>query len=104
MTVREARTIIARPLVFGNGTQIKAIRFLEELEEARAALKRCLEIHPRCDRCDGKRLVECDDCEGTGRCPGCDGVGETRCEDCEDTPKCTCLREYSEEVVREVAP
>lgn len=41
MTVAEAKKALEPPLIFGNAEQIKAVRFLEQVEACRAAIKAC---------------------------------------------------------------
>jgi hypothetical protein len=41
VTAREASEILSRPLVFGDENQIRAIKFMGELNEARAAVRAC---------------------------------------------------------------
>jgi hypothetical protein len=41
VTVAEAKKALEPPLVFGNAEQIKAVRFLEEVEACCAAIRAC---------------------------------------------------------------
>jgi hypothetical protein len=84
MDVREARSALKRPLVFGDEQQIRAIRFLDEVAEAVKVITdaaectkcngngRIYEYDADCEACGGKG---CDECEELADCLACDGLG-----------------------------
>jgi hypothetical protein len=45
MTLSEAQRILKPPLIFGNDEQIKAVRFMEQVEAALEAYEKCDENH-----------------------------------------------------------
>lgn len=78
MTVAEAKKALEPPLVFGNEAQIKALAFLEKVEEAKARIAECenLDDHVQMDDSedgaivmddgeDGAIVLELDDCACT---------------------------------------
>jgi hypothetical protein len=74
-TVEVARKALSGPLIFGNLEQIKALRFLVEVEGAKEAIKSCPDRnHHVCDECGGTGLHECE-CSDEHDCGYCNGTG-----------------------------
>ena len=72
MTVDEARTILARP-VFGNPEHIKAVRFLEQVEEAERLRVVLRGKETDCWCCNGSGYIDCH-AGCLHDCPTCDGA------------------------------
>ena len=77
----EARKELSRRLVFGDEAQIRAIRFLDAVEEVVEAIK----SEPECKECHGNGQIyeydaDCEDCGGEG-CEECEYL-EDFLEDC----------------------
>ena len=73
----EARKELSRRLVFGDEAQIRAIRFLDAVEEVVEAIK----SEPECEECQVNGQIyeydaDCEDCGGEG------------CEECEYPEDC----------------
>lgn len=66
----EAHFILNRPLTFGNERQIRAVRFMEALEEAKESQE------TPCPACAGSGEVECE-------CPECNDVHTKNCAECD---------------------
>jgi hypothetical protein len=45
MTLAEARKLLTPPLIFGKDAQIKAVRFMEQVDEALETYEKCEEEH-----------------------------------------------------------
>ena len=62
MTSREGKNILKPPLIFGNDAQIRAVRFLEEVEEAKTSIHSCkhLSAHIKTLKSDGKVAAACE--------------------------------------------
>ena len=104
MTLTAARKTLARPLVFGDPDQIKAVNFIGRAQECLEALESCPHLGA-CGHCNGKGEIECSECDGTGECSKCgvecqecNGHRKTECEDCNGRGKgreCHCLDAFT---------
>lgn len=77
-TVEQAQKILSGTLVFGDDTQIRAVRFLQTVQECAEILRKCPHgglVIADCDACAGTGLHECE-CGDNHDCAKCDGVGE----------------------------
>ena len=102
-TVQAAKAALTSSrLIFGDPTQLEAVRFLGAVEECRVAIAQCEALgHPQ------KR--DCESCEGAGlcfgRCSKCDGQCCATCSECDgdgEIDGCTeCLAAFSELVQNE---
>jgi DnaJ-class molecular chaperone len=92
-TVTEALTeLTGRPLVFGDTSQIAAVRFIEKVDRCEESLREC--THELvCDDCDGSGEAECSQCGNETECEACGGSGV------EIT--CTCTEGFSHSVISE---
>lgn len=77
MTEREANELVGRRLVFGNEDQIRAVRFLGQLAEARKAAAKCSSAPHR--------------------------RGIVGYADSAYVAQCRCVRDYSDEVLAQLA-
>jgi hypothetical protein len=59
MTLTEARKILKPPLIFGNDAQIKAARFIEQVEECKEAILACDYVDEHL-ACNLSALLDCD--------------------------------------------
>ncbi len=80
MTLKEAYAQLRPPLVFGQETQVKAVRFISTVAEVVAQLKDCPHSDDNsCDDCDGEGTTACTclDCghEHDAKCDECGGTG-----------------------------
>lgn len=80
MTEQDAREELRRPLTFGDEAQIRAVRFLDKVQEAVETIKES----PECEECQGFGEIEeeCSECFGEG-CDECrDGCNLETCMTC----------------------
>lgn len=77
MTAKEARQELERPLVFGDPKQIKAVRFIEQVNELHDKAKAAgIERDDLvCPECFGEGWRECPTCGNEDECEKCDGSG-----------------------------
>lgn len=98
MDVAEAKTLLSKPLKFGDSEQIMAVRFLEKVDFCKEKIADCKNVHNvsnLCDECGGSGLCECD-CGDEHDCGECDGEGMT----CENGIRyCECVENFDMEVV-----
>jgi hypothetical protein len=91
MSPFEAQRKLSARLVFGNPDQIEAVRVLEAVAEAVAALKACTCVPEVCGRCGGDGDVWGP--EGPRECGACNGAGVTG--------SCECVERWPRSVVVE---
>lgn len=100
-TVTEARKALSGILLFGDDLQIRAVRFLQAVEEVKESIETCDESHDitsACHVCDGRGEHECGDCNDLHDCGECDGQGFMN----SNTPiGCKCTEKFSHLVIGE---
>lgn len=78
MTLEDARsTLTSGPLKFGDDAQIKAHRYMADVEEIIAIMAEKKITSPLCSDCGGDGLHNCDCDYCTQTCDKCDGDGLT---------------------------
>jgi len=106
MNIAEATNeLTGRPLVFGDDKQIKAHRFLNDLESAKEAVSNCKEGHldaTRCRTCHGESFLKCSECGEPRTCKTCKGHGFSG-DLTEDVLSCKCMKKFNDEVKKAIA-
>lgn len=99
MNVQAALEILKPPLQFGNPKQIAAVRFIEKVDAAREAARKCKDCFGSGGKDDSETCMHCD---GDGKrsgieCNACNGTGEV-----DFLNPCHCLDAFSEDVAAAV--
>lgn len=77
LTLKEARLLIAAPLVFGDERLIEAVRLkaVRLIEAAERLVELSKENNIECQECGGKGVIECHACGNEDVCEECNGKG-----------------------------
>ncbi len=79
-SVAQAMRMLTPPLKFGDAEQLRAVKFIEKVQECADVIRKCVAAgHPQgqeCWKCKGhgacsKCEEECGTCDGTGEVDGC---------------------------------
>ncbi|MDZ4342097.1 MAG: hypothetical protein U1E51_06615 [Candidatus Binatia bacterium] len=88
MNIWDARSHLAKPLVFGDRDQIEATKVLADMAHIRTIGEACSHSGAlcQCSQCNGEGVIECPDCDGAGAVGG----------DCE------CFADVDKDLLRDV--